>query len=116
TQPRELASMPQHLLHPEAERLARQIDDDVRLAQVLRHRSQFSWLGGRYRVGSDYARQALAILEARPDAPTRLQVMYCLGTNLHALGDYRGAQECFASILEGSDKDLVGRVLSLTVP
>ena len=103
-------------LHPEAERLARQIDDDVRLAQVLRHRSQFSWLGGRYRVGSDYARQALAILEARPDAPTRLQVMYCLGTNLHALGDYRGAQECFASILEGSDKDLVGRVLSLTVP
>jgi DNA-binding NtrC family response regulator/tetratricopeptide (TPR) repeat protein len=103
-------------LHPEAERLARQIDDDVRLAQVLRHRSQFSWLGGRYRVGSNYARQALAILESRPNAPTRLQIMYCLGTNLHALGDYRGAQECFASILEGPDKDLVGRVLSLTVP
>jgi DNA-binding NtrC family response regulator/tetratricopeptide (TPR) repeat protein len=103
-------------LHPEAERFARQIGDDVRLAQVLRHRSQFSWLGGRYRVGSNYARQALAILEARPDAPTRLQVLYCLGTNRHALGDYRGAQECFASILEGPDKDLVGRVLSLTVP
>jgi len=103
-------------LHPEAERLARQIDDDVRLAQVLRLRSQFSWLGGRYRVGADYARQALAILEAEPNAPTRLQVMYCLGTNLHALGDYRGAQECFASILDGPDNDLVGRVLSLTVP
>lgn len=103
-------------LHPEAERLARQIGDDVRLAQVLRLRSQFSWMGGRYRVGSDYARQALAILESGPDAPTRLQVMYCLGTNLHALGDYRGAQDCFASIVEGPDTDLIGRVLSLTVP
>ena len=103
-------------LHPDAEWLARQIGDDVRLAQVLRLRSQFSWLGGRYRIGSDYARQALAIVEARPNAPTRLQVLYCLGTNLHALGDYRGAQDCFASILEGPDHDLVDRVLSLTVP
>jgi transcriptional regulator with AAA-type ATPase domain/tetratricopeptide (TPR) repeat protein len=103
-------------LHPEAERLARQIGDDVRLAQVLRHRSQFSWLGGRYRTGSDYARQALVILEAGPDAPTRLQATYCLGTNLQALGDYGGAEKCFAGIIEGADRDLVSRVLSLTVP
>src|SRR5262249_40305303 len=57
-----------------------------------------------------------AIIEARPNAPTHLQVLYCLGTNLHALGDYRGAQDCFASILEGPNNDLVDRVLSLTVP
>src|SRR5207245_3202146 len=97
-------------LHPEAERLARQIDDEVRLAQVLRHRSQFSWLGGRYRVGCDYARQALAILEAQPNAPTRLQVTYCLGTKLHPLGHYRRAQACFASVVEHSHADLVRRV------
>jgi transcriptional regulator with AAA-type ATPase domain len=103
-------------LHPDAERFARQIGDNVRLAQVLRHRSQFSWLGGRYRLGADYARQALAILETGPDAPTRLQVLYCLGTNLHALGDYVGAQKSFASIVEGPDQALIGRVLSLTVP
>ena len=102
-------------LHPEAERLARQINDDMRLTQVLRHRSQFSWLGGRYRVGAEYARQGLAILDARPDPATRLQLSYCLGTNLHAMGEYRAAEECFGSIAD-ADPALTGRVLGLTVP
>jgi tetratricopeptide (TPR) repeat protein len=110
-------------LLPEAERLARQVEDPLRLARVLRQRSQVSWSMARYRLGSEYARQALAILEATPDAVTQIQTSYCLGLNLHALGEWRRAERSFAWIVEGPDGGLIGgisafigRVSALTVP
>jgi len=110
-------------LQPEAERLARQIDDGPRLAQVLRHRSHLSWQGGRYRIAAGYARQALDVLNVTPDGATQLQATYCLGISLHALGDYRGSERSFAWIVEGPGAQLVsgvsaliGRVSALTVP
>jgi DNA-binding NtrC family response regulator/tetratricopeptide (TPR) repeat protein len=110
-------------LHPEAERLARQIDDRLRLAQVLRHRSQLAWLLAQYRVGAEYARQALSILAQTPDPAVQIQVNYCLGENLHALGDWQGAERAFGWIVQGPDGDLVsgisvliGQVSALTVP
>ena len=108
---------------PDAERLARQIDDPLRLARVLRQRSQVSWSAGRHRLGTEYARQALAILQATPDAATQIQTSYCLGLNLHALGDWRRAERSFTWIVEGPDGGLIGgisafigRVSALTVP
>jgi tetratricopeptide (TPR) repeat protein len=108
---------------PDAERLARQIDDPLRLARVLRQRSQVSWSTGRYRLGSEYARQALAMLQATPDAVTQIQTSYCLGLNLHALGEWRRAERSFAWIVDGPDGVLIGgisafigRVSALTVP
>jgi transcriptional regulator with AAA-type ATPase domain/tetratricopeptide (TPR) repeat protein len=108
---------------PDAERLARQIDDPLRLARVLRQQSQVSWSMGRHRLGSEYARQALAILQATPDAVTQIQTSYCLGLNLHALGEWRRAERSFAWVVEGPDGGLIGgisafigRVSALTVP
>jgi DNA-binding NtrC family response regulator/tetratricopeptide (TPR) repeat protein len=110
-------------LLPDAERLARQINDPLRLARVLRQRSQVSWSTGHHRLGSEYARQALAILQSTPDAVTQIQASYCLGLNLHGLGEWRRAERSFAWIVEGPDGGLIGgisafigRVSALTVP
>ena len=103
-------------LYPEAERLARELDDPVRLGQVLQRMSQVAWLGGRYRAGAEYARQALTMAEVSDDAVTRLNAHYFLGLHRHALGDYRGAIPCFAYLVEGPEAALSSRVISVTIP
>jgi tetratricopeptide (TPR) repeat protein len=103
-------------LYPEAERLARELDDPVRLGQVLQRMSQVAWLGGRYRAGAEYARQALTVAEVSDDAVTRLNAHYFLGLHRHALGDYRGAIPCFARLVEGPEAALAPRVISVTIP
>ena len=59
-------------LYRDGERLARELDDDVRLGRIFERMSLLSWLGGHYQDGADYARQALAVAAASDDAVTRL--------------------------------------------
>jgi class 3 adenylate cyclase/tetratricopeptide (TPR) repeat protein len=103
-------------LYPEAERLAREVNDQIRLGQVLQRMSQLAWLGGAYRAGAEHARQALAVAEAANDAVTRLHAHYFLGLHSHALGDYHGAIPCFAYVVHGPDAALASRVISVTIP
>jgi class 3 adenylate cyclase/tetratricopeptide (TPR) repeat protein len=103
-------------LYLDAERLARELGDTARLGHVLQRISQAAWLGGRYRSGAEYARQALAVAETADDAVTRLHANYFLGLHRHALGDYQGAIPCFAYLVEGPHASLASRIISVTIP
>ena len=103
-------------LYKHGERLARELDDDVRLGRIFERMSLLSWLGGAYQDGSDYARQALAVAAASDDAITRLNAHYFLGLHRHALGDYHGAIPCFEYVVEGRDAALAPRVIAVTTP
>jgi transcriptional regulator with AAA-type ATPase domain/tetratricopeptide (TPR) repeat protein len=103
-------------LYPEAERLARELGDGLRLGQVLQRLSQVAWLGGRYRIGAEYAKQAHAVAGMSSDAVTLLHAGYFLGLHQLALGEYAGAIPCFERIVAGPNAGIAPHLIAVTLP
>ncbi|MFQ6548775.1 ATP-binding protein [Aestuariibius sp. 2305UL40-4] len=81
--------IPNHLA--EAERLARLIGDEARIAQVLSYLSHYHWLVGDWAAAIAAGRKALARGEALGDKGLVVTTRFILGLSLYATGAFREA-------------------------
>jgi class 3 adenylate cyclase/tetratricopeptide (TPR) repeat protein len=100
-------------LHREADRLARELDDEPRLGRIAYRMGVYSWMNGRYREGIAYTRQALQNVAAGVDADLRIWVTHTLGVNHIGLGQYRAAIEHFSRNVDGPDAEPARRRVGL---
>jgi tetratricopeptide (TPR) repeat protein len=75
----------------EAEQLARDVDDRLRLVQALRWLGNVSIHDGEYARAAEYEVEVLRVATALGDAESRIGAANLLGQALGALGRYREA-------------------------
>jgi class 3 adenylate cyclase/tetratricopeptide (TPR) repeat protein len=90
----------------DAENLAQQSGDELRLAQVYAYVSNYHYMKGEPDLAIRYGRQCLGVGDETLLAPTRRAARQYLGTSYHVLGEYGMAEEILSeqvSALEAID-------------
>jgi class 3 adenylate cyclase/tetratricopeptide (TPR) repeat protein len=94
-------------LHQEAELLARQINDENRIARACTRLGVYSWAGARYREAVKYAEQALSV--ATTDPELRVLATHTLAINHFHLAEYRLAIRLFQKNAQDFEAEAVKR-------
>ncbi|NIO03096.1 MAG: tetratricopeptide repeat protein [Proteobacteria bacterium] len=71
-----------------AEPLAREIDDDVRLSNVLNYLSSLHWINGQHRKAIELGEKALTLAERAGHFSYQVATMLHLGIYFFSIGDY----------------------------
>lgn len=99
----------------EAERLAVQIDDKLRLGWVQSYLTDHFWITGRAADAAAAGERALAIARQLSDLPMQVVTNLPLGLLYHTCGDYRRAIEYFRRNVEQLRGPLVNERFGLFV-
>ena len=72
----------------DAELLAKQIDDDARLSNVLNYLSNFHWIRGECLKAIEVGQKGLDIARRAGDFPCQVATIFHLGFYYHTIGDF----------------------------
>jgi tetratricopeptide (TPR) repeat protein len=97
----------------EAERFARSLADQQRLARVSVYMSQCFWATGQPREALEFGQSALAIAEALRDIPLQVAANYYLGVAYLASGEHRPAENSLQAVVRLLEGDLSRERLGL---
>jgi len=100
-------------VYREAEQLARQLNDEPRLARICYRLGNYSHQSGQHGDGIAYAEEVLRIATAMGDAETRILGHYLLGILKHTTGEHRAAIELLLRNVDGPDADLARQRLGV---
>jgi class 3 adenylate cyclase/tetratricopeptide (TPR) repeat protein len=100
----------------EAEQLARDLDDQVRLIQALRRLGGVLILDGRYAQAAESEEEVLGLATRLGDVESQLGAANLLGQAQGALGRYREAIARLLPIADGADAEGARTVLAGSVP
>jgi tetratricopeptide (TPR) repeat protein len=95
----------------EAEQLARDLDDQRRLAQALRLLGGALMADGEYTRAAEYEEEVLGLSTALGDAEVRIAAGYMLGQILGALGRYREGIARLVPLVDGPDAEVATSML-----
>ena len=103
-------------LMQEAEALARELNDRVRLGRALIRLGSYRLLQARYSEFLEHSRQALESTAATGDVEIRLLATSQFGMGSLALGDYATAITNFRNIIDGRDVEMAKRRFGVSSP
>ena len=99
-------------LTEEAELLAQQINDRLRLARNWVLFSRNAWVSAQYPEGIRYAEQASSVAEATDNVGLRIASVFLLGAGKAAVGDYVIAAQLLGRVVDGPDGQVAKRLPS----
>ncbi len=92
----------------EAERIARELGDEQRLARVYTYLVNHHYLKGETALAIDYGERCLAVGKATNDVALQALARQYMGQSFHALGDYARAERVLRENVDSLDESRAG--------
>ncbi len=92
----------------EAERIARELGDEQRLARVYTYLVNYHYLKGETAAAIEYGERCFAVGEATGDAALQALARQYMGQSYHALGDYPRAERILRDNIDSLDESHAG--------